>query len=169
MFTRRTRALCLLSALIATTVYAYTAESDLRDVVGADELAGCKKPCSDTALMARYECDHVAGIPPEDQTDHGCHKNRCTINNYHLFSCDPGEPASDAGKCEYHFDNLDWYRYVTVRKMPCTDLGEDTQTLPECQYAGPKNSFTTPCRSVDCWGELYLDNPEKMGRRLCGP
>jgi len=174
----------VLAVLITTTGSATAWDLGVGNVFGADVIAGCKKPCNDITLMARQECLDPCNYFKEDdeectddeKTPNGCNKNYCTINNYHLFICDPGDPASDAGKCEYHDVNTDWYRSSLVRQMPCTDrcVGPTPDpncdvTLPPCQYAGPKRGFSTPCWSNECWGELKADNINKPGRRLCGP
>jgi hypothetical protein len=162
------RALCV----IAVAVYGYGARSDLRDVFGADVLAGCKGPCDDTGTLTRNECldpcDYFGPCAPGDQTVNGCNKNYCTINTYHLFTCAAGAPGAGDTTCNYHFDDADWYRSSSVRISACGDGGINTQNLPPCQYAGSVNSFETPCTTGACAGVVKADNINKLGRRLCG-
>lgn len=176
MYSSKTMWFCLLcTSLTATIVFAAMEEPHK---FGAALAGNCKQPCSDTWITSVEECDDVAGIPPEHRTANGCHDSRCTINNIRYIVC--SSPETEGNNCVWHRDPNDWVRWVTVREMPCTDLGAYTWDPGPCagnQQFGPVD---TPCKSNGCSGPIY-DNQDyeddhndsnpavPLKRTRCGP
>lgn len=192
MFTRRTGSLCLLSAIMATTVYAYTDYSDVRYVLGGANGTdpGCKAPCANgetTVTECLDPCAFfgAADCVAADQIGNGgkCNKRYCTINTLRYYSCAVGIPAS-GNECKW-IDAVGagntWQRKHQIYEQACTTANvgpNDDAEAWTCKKRGNipavngGNGWTTPCLATSGCGTGTLRDTNDssaayLGRRIC--